>query len=137
MGTKDAIKIIKKRLERKPKLKKAYLEEKRNHFIACKIREYRKQANLTQKQLAHLINTTQSVISRLEHAEYRGHSLTILKKISKALDVPAKAFLEEAEITENSRILTWHIPPVLEEAASFIDWNPSQTIQRDDIANVR
>jgi|ERR1700722_8581349 len=136
MSTKNALEIIKKRLDKSPALKKAYLEEKRNHHIACKIREYRKQAKLTQKQLAQLINTKQSVISRLEHAEYKGHSLTILKKISDALNVPIESFLEPENV-ENSRVLTLHIPPILEEAASFMDWNPNQVIIEKSYANVR
>lgn len=42
-------------------------------------------ASLTQAQLARKIGTTQSVISRIEDADYRGHSLTILRRIAEAL----------------------------------------------------
>lgn len=42
-------------------------------------------ARLTQKQLAELVGTDQSVISRLEDADYRGHSLTMLRRIAAAL----------------------------------------------------
>ena len=41
---------------------------------------------MTQKQLAELVGTTQSVISRLEDADYEGHSLSMVNRIAKALD---------------------------------------------------
>src|SRR5208283_2077158 len=45
----------------------------------------RKEAGLSQKALADLVDTTQSVISRLEDANYEGHSLSMLSRIAKAL----------------------------------------------------
>ncbi len=57
---------------------------------------------LSQKQLAKLVGTTQSVISRLEDADYSGHSLQMLNRIASVLhykvevrlipDKPAYAF---------------------------------------------
>lgn len=92
MKTKNALDIIKSRLKEDPKLQNAYFEEKKNYHIACKIREYRKRARFTQKQLAELIETKQSVISRLESAEYTGPSIAILKKISEVLHEPMESF---------------------------------------------
>jgi ribosome-binding protein aMBF1 (putative translation factor) len=45
----------------------------------------RKEAGLSQKELAERVGTTQSVISRLEDAEYSGHSLEMLQRIAEAL----------------------------------------------------
>jgi transcriptional regulator with XRE-family HTH domain len=45
----------------------------------------RTEAGLTQKQLAERIGTDQRVISRLEDADYRGHSLSMLRRIAEAL----------------------------------------------------
>ncbi len=45
----------------------------------------RTRAHLTQKQLADLIGSDQAVISRLEDADYEGHSLTMLRRIAEAL----------------------------------------------------
>jgi transcriptional regulator with XRE-family HTH domain len=42
-------------------------------------------ADLSQKDLAERVGTTQSVISRLEDAEYDGHSLSMLERIAHAL----------------------------------------------------
>ncbi len=60
-------------------------EERANADIAQKIYDLRTAANLTQTQLAELINTTASVISRLEDADYEGHSLSMLRRIATAL----------------------------------------------------
>lgn len=49
------------------------------------IYDLRQLAGLTQKQLAELIGTKQPVISRLEEADYGGHSLEILRRIAAAL----------------------------------------------------
>jgi DNA-binding XRE family transcriptional regulator len=53
--------------------------------IAQMIYDARTAARLTQAQLAKLVGTTQSAISRLEDADYRGHSLPMLQRIGKAL----------------------------------------------------
>ena len=42
-------------------------------------------AGLTQTQLAKLVDTTASVICRLEDADYEGHSLAMLRRIAGAL----------------------------------------------------
>jgi len=67
--------------------RKASLQEERvNAEVARMIYELRKEAGLKQKDLAELIDTAQSVISRLEDADYNGHSLSMLNKIAKALN---------------------------------------------------
>jgi DNA-binding XRE family transcriptional regulator len=53
--------------------------------IAHKIRELRRRARLSQQELAKLVKTTASAISRLESAGYEGHSLTMLHRIAAAL----------------------------------------------------
>jgi transcriptional regulator with XRE-family HTH domain len=66
--------------------RKESLEAERVHAqVARTIYDLRKQAGLTQKELAKLIGTTQSVISRLEDADYEGHSLSMLSRIATAL----------------------------------------------------
>ncbi len=54
--------------------------------MARKIYQIRSQAGLSQRQLAELVGTTASVISRLEDADYEGHSLPMLRRIAAALD---------------------------------------------------
>jgi ribosome-binding protein aMBF1 (putative translation factor) len=67
--------------------RKASLEAERvNAEVAKTIYELRKKGGLTQKELAHMVGTTQSVISRLEDADYEGHSLSMLHRIAMALN---------------------------------------------------
>lgn len=53
--------------------------------IAQMIYDARTAAGLTQQELAELIGTRQPVISQLESADYRGHSLSMLQRIADAL----------------------------------------------------
>ena len=57
-----------------------------NSTIARQIHALRKEARLTQQQLARLLGTTASAISRLENDRYDGHSLKMLERIGAALD---------------------------------------------------
>jgi len=54
-------------------------------LVGQAIYDARTRAGLTQRQLARLIGTDQSVISRLEDADYAGHSLTMLRRVAQAL----------------------------------------------------
>jgi hypothetical protein len=47
-------------------------------------------AGLTPRQMAKLVNTTASVICRLEDADYEGHSLAMLNRIAAALNKRVK-----------------------------------------------
>ncbi|NQT55892.1 MAG: helix-turn-helix domain-containing protein [Desulfobacteraceae bacterium] len=91
MGKKDrtsnAVEILHKRYVGDDAERKASLQEERvNADVAQMIYELRQEAKVTQKDLAKLIGTTQSVISRLEDADYDGHSLSMLSRIAKALN---------------------------------------------------
>jgi len=56
-----------------------------NALVAQIIYAARVEAGLAQGRLAKLIRTRQSVISRLEDADYEGHSLSMLRRIAEAL----------------------------------------------------
>lgn len=65
---------------------RADLERERNRVrAACAIYEARAAAGLTQAQLAERVGTTQSVIARLEGADYEGHTLRLLGRVAAAL----------------------------------------------------
>ena len=83
--TTDAVEILKARYFNIPKRLKDLEKARQEADIAAQIYELRQQAKLTQKQLAELIGTTQSVISRLEDADYKGHSLEMLRRIAQSL----------------------------------------------------
>jgi ribosome-binding protein aMBF1 (putative translation factor) len=63
--------------------------------LALLVREMREDADLTQAELAKKVRTTQSVIARLEDAEYSGHSLTMLERIAAACGVALKLHAEK------------------------------------------
>jgi ribosome-binding protein aMBF1 (putative translation factor) len=85
--TSDAVSILRSRYIKNDPAREASLQEERiNIQIAAMIYNLRIEANLTQKQLADLAGTKQSVISRLEDADYEGHSLSMLNRIAKALN---------------------------------------------------
>lgn len=83
--TKDAIEILKRRREKDKELQKLYEEEKTSFYAALMIRKAREEEGLTQAGLAKKVGTTQSVISRLEDADYEGHSLSMLNRIAQTL----------------------------------------------------
>jgi ribosome-binding protein aMBF1 (putative translation factor) len=82
--TRDFGAVIRRRVEDNPKLSAAVETEKFNAEVAMQIYDARKRAGLTQQQLAEQIDTRQSVIARLEDADYSGHSLSMLRKIASA-----------------------------------------------------
>jgi DNA-binding XRE family transcriptional regulator len=85
--TRDALKIIRREFyEGKPDKLAALDAERQNATVARKLYSLRTRAGLTQAQLAQRVGTTTSVISRLENADYRGHSLSMLRRVAAALD---------------------------------------------------
>lgn len=85
--TQGAVSILHGRYVKDDPERKAALQEERvNAEVARLIHDMRTAAALSQQQLAELIGTTQSVISRLEDADYEGRSLTMLERIARALN---------------------------------------------------
>ena len=83
--TKDALKILDKLTGNDEELREMIAEETVNAHVARLIYDARTDAGLTQQGLADLIGTQQPVIARLEDADYRGHSLSMLQRIAEAL----------------------------------------------------
>jgi predicted transcriptional regulator len=84
--TSNALKIIDNMMKNDTELQEMVRESSLNARVAQIIYDARKDANFTQQQLADLIGTTQSVIARLEDADYEGHSLSMLARIAAALN---------------------------------------------------
>ncbi len=84
--TKDALKIIDRMVGPDKELRDLIAEETVNVRVARMIYDARDKAGLTRKELAKLVGTTQSVIARLEDADYDGLSLNMLNRIAAALN---------------------------------------------------
>jgi DNA-binding XRE family transcriptional regulator len=83
----DGLAILDRRhFHGRPARLRALAEATLNAQIAQEIYALRTKARLTQRQLAQLVGTTDSVISRLEDADYAEHSLRMLQRISAALN---------------------------------------------------
>ncbi|MBI5787967.1 MAG: helix-turn-helix transcriptional regulator [Candidatus Schekmanbacteria bacterium] len=72
---------------KEPEFKKAYQEELRQLDLASKIHNLRKEKKMTQAELARCIHSTQSVVSRIEQADYHQFKVETLEKIAAALDM--------------------------------------------------
>jgi ribosome-binding protein aMBF1 (putative translation factor) len=83
--TRDGLKILDRITGNDLQLREEIAEAKINLRVAQLIYDARMVAGMTQQQLAHLVGTKQSVIARLEDADYEGHSLTMLSRIAGAL----------------------------------------------------
>jgi ribosome-binding protein aMBF1 (putative translation factor) len=83
--TSDALALMDRLTANSPEMVDLIEQERANLDIARKIYELRTKAKLSQAELAKKVGTTQSVISRLEDADYEGHSLAMLRRIASAL----------------------------------------------------
>jgi ribosome-binding protein aMBF1 (putative translation factor) len=84
--TSDALVLMNRLTGDSPEMAELLEQERANLDVAQKIYELRTKARLSQAQLAKRVGTTQSVISRLEDADYEGHSLAMLRRIASALE---------------------------------------------------
>ncbi len=83
--TKNALKIIDWMIGKDVGLRKLVTEANINMRVAAMIRAAREKKGLTQRSLPNFVGTTQSVIARLEDADYEGHSLSMLSRIAEAI----------------------------------------------------
>jgi transcriptional regulator with XRE-family HTH domain len=96
--------IVEQRARKSATYRKTFERTLHQIDLALLVREMREDAGLTQAELAKKVGTTQSVIARLEDAEYAGHSLTMLERIAMACGVPLKLHRKEAKLRPRSRI---------------------------------
>ena len=61
--------------------------------VALKLAALRKDAGLSQKELARRAGTTQQQISRLESPAYEGHSLSMLRRVADVLGATVRVEL--------------------------------------------
>jgi ribosome-binding protein aMBF1 (putative translation factor) len=83
--TKQASEILKRKTGIDPDTDPEMLQIAEDYRVAQMIYDARSARGMTQTELAKAVGTTQSVISQLEDADYEGHSLSMLRRIAKAL----------------------------------------------------
>ena len=62
--------------------------------VALQLAALRKEAGLSQKELARRLKTSQQQISRLESPGYEGHSLSMLRRVADALGATIRVTFE-------------------------------------------
>ncbi len=83
--TTDAVAILNRMAGDSPALRRLTQEARVNAAVAQLIYAARNKAGLSRAELAERIGTKQSDISRLEDADYEGHSLSMPHRIAAAL----------------------------------------------------
>jgi DNA-binding XRE family transcriptional regulator len=84
--TRDALALVEQLTGKGQEMADLIAQEQANLDIARKLYDLRAKARLSQAELARKVGTTQSVISRLEDADYDGHSLAMLRRVASALE---------------------------------------------------
>lgn len=69
-----------------PGMKRRVEKEKEKMRLAWQIRQLRQQAGLSQEQLAKIIGTSRTAITRMENEGYDRYSLHTLRRVAEALD---------------------------------------------------
>jgi len=87
--------IVERRARKSAAYRKAFTRTRYQIDLALLVREMREDSGLTQAELAKKVGTTQSVIARLEDAEYSGRSLSMLERIAVACGVALKLHAEK------------------------------------------
>ena len=87
--------IVEQRARKSVTYRKTFARALHQIDLALLVREMREEAGLTQVELAKKAGTTQSVIARLEDAEYTGHSLMMLERIAVVCGVALKLHAEK------------------------------------------
>ena len=77
--------LLRKELKNK-QFKKTYDALKEEFVLAKEIINLRKSNNLTQKELAAKVGTSQPAIARIESGSYKNISLSLLRRVANALD---------------------------------------------------
>ena len=95
--TSNALEILDRMIGADAELRAMVEQERVNALVALDIYELRTMRGLTQRELADRVGTSQSVIARLEDADYQGHSLRMLRRIAEALEAQLSVHLVPEE----------------------------------------
>jgi ribosome-binding protein aMBF1 (putative translation factor) len=80
-----------------PEFEREFREARERASLGLKIARVRTARGMSQAQLAAKLNTTQSVVSRFESADYSGHKVETLRRVAEALDLDLVLDLRQRE----------------------------------------
>ena len=83
--TRNLLDVIRAEIANDSRLRKLVEREAEHSHLALEIYQRRTERKLTQKELAKLAGTSQTVIARLESADYSGHSFSLVRRIADAM----------------------------------------------------
>ena len=72
--------------------------------VALQLSALRRQAGLSQKELAKRVKTSQQQICRLESPNYEGHSLSMLRRVARELRARVRVVIEPEEVVATGRV---------------------------------
>ena len=72
--------------------------------VAVQLAALRRQAGLSQQELARRVKTSQQQICRLESPNYEGHSLSMLRRVARVLRARVRVVIEPEEVVVTSRV---------------------------------
>jgi transcriptional regulator with XRE-family HTH domain len=76
--------------------------------VALQLAALRRQAGLSQKELARRVKTSQQQICRLESPDYEGHSLSMLRRVARELQARVRVVIEPEEVVATNRVAEAH-----------------------------
>jgi DNA-binding XRE family transcriptional regulator len=77
--------------------RKEYEQLEDEFYLAEEVLKLRQEQNLSQKDLAKIVGTSQPAIARLESGKYRNVSMSFLCKVGKALNATPEIHFRKAE----------------------------------------
>jgi ribosome-binding protein aMBF1 (putative translation factor) len=123
MPKRDVAEEIRRKLADNPALASQVADERANLHIAEQILSAREAAGLTQEALAKLVHTSQSVIARVEDADYDGHSHKLVKRIASALGLAVRVELYDPRAV----VATGVVEEITEVSQTQVPW-PSLSV---------
>src|SRR5512137_3214901 len=72
--------------------------------VAMQLAALRRQAGLSQKELARRVKTSQQQICRLESPGYEGHSLSMLRRVARELRARVRVLIDPEEAAGARRV---------------------------------
>jgi len=107
-STTSAVAILRRRSEQNPELLQLLAQERVHNQVAGIVVNERLQARFTQAELAERAGTSQPTITRLEDANYRGHSLNLLVRVACAVGKEVQiSFVRPSSLVSTLRDQKW------------------------------